>query len=172
MLALSKFVYCPRCKSTLKDDAKEVKACFCEWCGFNYFHGPTLGVGAIILCDNLSLLCQRKKEPKKGYWDLPGGFVDYEESLEVALIRELKEELTLDIKEEEMTYFHSSHHLYHYNKVDYKVCDIFFKIELKQQPKIVALDDINSFKWLNLQEINFQEIGFETVKQALKKLKE
>lgn len=41
------------------------------------------------------LLIQRKNEPYKDYWALPGGFVDENEDLEAAAIRELYEETTV-----------------------------------------------------------------------------
>lgn len=42
------------------------------------------------------LLVQRKDEPGKGQWALPGGFVDHDEEVEAAVWRELKEETGLD----------------------------------------------------------------------------
>ena len=43
------------------------------------------------------ILVKRKFEPFKGWWALPGGFVDVGETLEQAAIREAKEEISLDI---------------------------------------------------------------------------
>jgi ADP-ribose pyrophosphatase YjhB (NUDIX family) len=41
------------------------------------------------------LLVQRNEEPNRGYWTLPGGFVECTETAEVAVVREVKEETGL-----------------------------------------------------------------------------
>ena len=62
---------------------------------------PKLTVDGIILDNNKVLLIKRKNAPFKGKWALPGGFVDYNEKVEDAIIREIKEEtgVNVDIKE-------------------------------------------------------------------------
>jgi 8-oxo-dGTP diphosphatase len=62
---------------------------------------PKLTVDGIILDDNKILLIKRKREPFKEKWALPGGFVEYNEKVEDAIIRETKEEtgLNTEIKE-------------------------------------------------------------------------
>jgi O-acetyl-ADP-ribose deacetylase (regulator of RNase III)/ADP-ribose pyrophosphatase YjhB (NUDIX family) len=58
-------------------------------------NGPFSTVDAIIEIDGGIVIIQRSNPPFG--WALPGGFVDYGESLEVAVVREAKEETGLDI---------------------------------------------------------------------------
>lgn len=57
---------------------------------------PISTVDLIIEMDQGIILIKRKNPPEG--WALPGGFVDYGESLESAAIREAKEETGLDVK--------------------------------------------------------------------------
>lgn len=58
---------------------------------------PEITVDAVIERDDKILLIRRKNEPFKGRWALPGGFIEYGESAENAIVREVKEEANLDI---------------------------------------------------------------------------
>ncbi len=51
-----------------------------------------LGVGAVVLYRDGILLVKRGKDPCRGCWAVPGGRVEYGESLYDAVIRELREE--------------------------------------------------------------------------------
>ena len=58
--------------------------------------GPLLTVDLIIELNEGIVLIKRKNPPEG--WALPGGFVEYGETLEYAAIREAKEETGLDVK--------------------------------------------------------------------------
>ncbi|NWL87096.1 MULTISPECIES: NUDIX domain-containing protein [unclassified Paenibacillus] len=59
---------------------------------------PRVGVGAVIKDDlDRILLVLRKRAPEAGHWSLPGGKVDYMETIEEAIRREIREELGIEI---------------------------------------------------------------------------
>jgi len=63
---------------------------------------PTLTVDVVILKENSVVLIKRKKDPFKGMWAIPGGFVEWGETVEEAAIREAKEETGLDVEIEKL----------------------------------------------------------------------
>ena len=58
-------------------------------------HNPRLTVDGVIICNSRIVLVQRAHDPFKGRWALPGGFVDYDETVETAVMREVHEETAL-----------------------------------------------------------------------------
>ena len=59
---------------------------------------PRLAVDVVTLVDGKVVLIRRLNEPYKGCWALPGGFVEYGETVEQAAVREAKEETGLDVE--------------------------------------------------------------------------
>ncbi len=62
------------------------------------YRNPVPTVDIIIETDSREVVLIKRKNPPYG-WAIPGGFVDYGESLEDAAIREAREETNLDIKQ-------------------------------------------------------------------------
>lgn len=60
---------------------------------------PSLTVDIVIINIGKELiLIKRKNEPYKNFWAIPGGFVEYGETVENAAIREAKEETNIDVE--------------------------------------------------------------------------
>jgi 8-oxo-dGTP diphosphatase len=62
------------------------------------YYNRNLTIDALIIRNGKILLVKRKKEPFSNYWALPGGYVDWNETVEKAVLREVKEETGLDGK--------------------------------------------------------------------------
>lgn len=66
--------------------------------GERRYYNPAVAVNAIVEEGEKILLVKRDIEPFKGQWSLPGGFIEYNERVEDALVREVEEETGLKVK--------------------------------------------------------------------------
>ncbi|MEJ2174987.1 MAG: NUDIX hydrolase [bacterium] len=64
----------------------------CDQCGEIHYQNPKLVVGAVAEWEGRVLLCRRAIEPRYGYWTLPAGFMENDETAGDAALRETLEE--------------------------------------------------------------------------------
>jgi len=64
----------------------------CDQCGEIHYQNPKLVVGALAEWQGRVLLCRRAIEPRYGYWTLPAGFMENDETAGDAALRETLEE--------------------------------------------------------------------------------
>ena len=74
----------------------------CARCGHVQFQNARPCAGAVVVRDGRVLLSRRGVEPYKGWWDLPGGFLEPWEHPSQAIVRELAEETGLRIRPVEL----------------------------------------------------------------------
>ena len=61
-----------------------------------YNTGYNIGVGGAVVLDDRLLLVRRCSRHGRGNWQLPGGFIEPDETIEQAVVREVKEETGVD----------------------------------------------------------------------------
>lgn len=64
----------------------------CPECGFIQYDNPKVVVGAVARWDGRILLCRRNIQPRKGFWTLPAGYLELNETVEAGALREAWEE--------------------------------------------------------------------------------
>lgn len=93
------FKYCPACSKELAYDEIEGKLRKnCTDCGFIHWGEFSVGVGGVLLDQGRGLIVQRAHNPGKGRWTIPGGYVEEDEKIDDAIIREVREETGLITK--------------------------------------------------------------------------
>ena len=130
---------------------------------------PSLTADIFIHDDNLNfILIKRKNNPFKDYWALPGGFVEYGESVENAARREAKEETSIDVELEKLVNVYSKPDRDprgHTVTVVYTACGDFNKKNASSDAK-----DIGIFSESNISEIELAFDHDKIIKDCLDKL--
>ena len=141
---------------------------------YTYKHPrPSLTVDAVVFRHRNKdgfeiLLIQRDRPPFEGNWALPGGFVDMDETLEMAVNRELEEETNL--KAIELKQLHS------FSALDRdprgRTVSVVFWGMLNDNQQAKAGDDARETKWFPINQL--PKLAFdhdEVVEMAIQKLK-
>jgi mutator protein MutT len=101
------------------------------------------------------LFSKRAREPNKGGYDLPGGFVEYGESAQDAAIREIKEETGISLTPDTVELIFSCPGFYLENES--LVTNIFLVREWEGEP--VAADDSEALEWKPLDFLDSEAVG-------------
>ena len=122
-------------------------------------------VDVVIFKEDKILLIQRADEPCRGQWALPGGFVDENEDLSDAAVRELLEETSLQAEK--------LIQLGAFGKPGRDprghTISIAFKGSVKNPQDLRAADDAKAAAWFEI--VNLPELAFdhkEIIAQAMK----
>ena len=159
------FTHCPACGSS-KFAQNNVKSKRCQTCGFVYYINASAAVAAFILNTSGELLvCKRGKEPEKGTFDLPGGFVDENESAEQAIEREIEEELNAKVTDS--TYLYSLPNTYEYSGMSVPTLDMFYECKLEDIANLQPSDDVEDCFFVPVKELKPELFGLTSVRKAV-----
>ncbi len=157
--------FCPHCGAAALKPGKHPFVCVS--CEFTHFFGPVSAVGAIATDpDGQILLLIRAKDPGKGKYGLPGGFIDPGETAEQALSREVLEEVQLEVTS--CRYLVSFPNNYNYRGFILPVTDLFFVVEVESFDTISASDgEISGWHFCHPGESELKRMAFESNRRAM-----
>lgn len=94
-----RFSYCPLCAAPL-ESAREGKhlRMTCRACAYVHYDNPAPAAGVVIVENGAVLLVKRRFDPFKGLWVIPSGFIECDEDVREAAVREAMEETGLAIE--------------------------------------------------------------------------
>jgi 8-oxo-dGTP diphosphatase len=102
------FRYCPHCAAPLDSLMEGSRPRpTCPGCGFVQYLNPPLAATILLPRGERVLMTRRTIEPRRGYWTLPGGYVELGESAEEAAVREAREEVGVDVRVDRLLGLHS-----------------------------------------------------------------
>jgi len=137
----------------------------CPKCEYTHYVNPFPTTSVIIVNDNNEImLVKRKFPPKKGFWDLPGGFIDIKESGEECSIREIKEELGINLKN--LAYIGSYPDKYFFQSLNWDTFTLWYVAKMSKE-KIKVSDDISGYKFFKPKNIPFNKLAFVNLEKAI-----
>ena len=110
--------YCSKCGSDkirhAIPEGDSYKRYICDNCGAIHYQNPRVVVGTIPIYEGKILMCQRGIEPRKGFWNLPVGFMENGETMSEGAQRETREETGAEV---DIIRLHTTYHVLHINQV-------------------------------------------------------
>ena len=157
--------YCPNCKSKITRKKLENRLRdYCSSCDKIFYDNPLPVVSAVVPNKKREiLLVLRDRDPYAGQWCLPSGFVELNESIEKAVLRELKEETGIKGKVLRLLDTHSR-----YNEIYGDLIWVTFEVK-KSSGKVVAGDDARDAKYFPIHDL--PKLPFHANRRAVKRYK-
>lgn len=131
----------------------------CEHCDTIHYQNPKLVVGCLPVWKDQVLLCKRAIEPCSGLWTLPAGFMENQESLEEAGLRESAEEANANLEIENL---YSIISLPHINQIYVLYRARLLDLDFYAGPESL---DVQLF---HEEEIPWENLAFKTIEVTLK----
>lgn len=132
----------------------------CTVCGHIHYVNPKLITGAIPIHEGKVLMCKRDIEPRRGYWTLPAGFMEMNETTAQGAARETFEESEAKLKN---MHFYATVDLPHISQVY-----VFYRAELDGD-YFTTTPESSEVKLYDLDQIPWDELAFPVVKWVLEK---
>lgn len=130
----------------------------CGDCGTIHYQNPKIIAGCLIPQNDQVLLCRRAIEPRRGFWTLPAGFMENDETTQQAAARETWEEANARVRVGDL---YTLFNLVHINQIY-----LFFRAELIE-PGFAAGKESLEVKLFAREEIPWERLAFAVIRKTL-----
>ncbi len=162
---MEEYNFCPRCGKPLGiKHLFGAKRPYCPHCGYIVFRDPKLAVGALIVDEGRVLLVRRGVIPRKTFWAMPSGFVEYDEQPRPALAREIREETGLEAEIGRVL------EVFPISDPNKKGVFLLFEARVTGGD-MQAGDDAMDVRWFPIDAIPWDEVAFPQLREALSMVK-
>jgi ADP-ribose pyrophosphatase YjhB (NUDIX family) len=155
--------FCSDCGHPVKYSIPEgdnLKRAICTQCSTIHYQNPRIIAGTLPIYENKILLCKRAIEPRLGYWTLPAGFMEEQETLEQGAVRETLEEAGITV---ECGTLLTSVSVPFISQVH-----IFFLAQMSSPEHASQTTESLEVKLFEFDQIPWDKIAFPTVKKTIK----
>jgi ADP-ribose pyrophosphatase YjhB (NUDIX family) len=130
----------------------------CDTCGFVSYENPKIVVGSVVFHADRILLCRRAIDPRSGFWTLPAGYLELNETTTEAAAREAYEEATARIEIDRLLAVYSIPRI---SQVQLIYRARLLDPEVKPGPESA---EVGLFRW---DQIPWEEMAFPSARWAL-----
>ena len=155
MSLLDNWRFCPRCGGPLTIEPDHLA---CLACAEQYWANSIPGVQGILEREGRVLLARRGRDPRRGHWDLPGGFLAEAEAPLDGLRREFREETGLEI--EPLEFLGIWMDKYGYDSGAENTLNLYWEARVTTGEECAA-DDVAELRWFAPSELPWDELAFE-----------
>lgn len=145
------YQFCPVCGAPYPPDQIGTPSHHCDQCQFVFYENQGATASAVIWQNNQLLLVKRALQPRQGYWDFPGGYVELHEPPQEAVIREVQEELGVPATVERLFNVYGPTQ-YEYQGLKRYNCDVYFLVKLESSI-LQPADDVAGAQWFSLDQL-------------------
>ncbi|WP_216636607.1 NUDIX hydrolase [Endozoicomonas ascidiicola] len=154
--------YCSACghqtrKEVPEGDQRERDVC--DHCHTIHYVNPRVVTGCLPVYQGKVLLCKRAIEPRKGFWTLPGGFMELGETIEQGALRETWEEACANVTIESLYILFNVVHVGHLSA---------FFLSTLERPEFAPGDESEEVALFSEEEIPWDALAFSTIATTLK----
>lgn len=164
-MTIDRFRFCPQCGQRL-EGAGDDGGAHCENCERSWYYNSAPTAGCVIVRDGKALVTKRAREPEKGRYDIPGGFLDRDEDPVSALEREVAEELSMEVEVSYDDLVQAVPHRYGEDG-DWVLAMGFIVRSSSGEP--LPADDVEEIRWITANEVEEVDFAWEHDKQLVKR---